>query len=248
MELFRAPQRAAQRNALAEPEVAADAQVLEAALATLPRPAAAGQQTAAVSRAGLADVLGWPLPRLAAAIADLDDTLADRGVRLDVDVVADGRAVHGVAPRPGLLTTAQREALHRLTYADEARPSTSTLSACSTQPPTPTSAAPSATAPSARTQPSGSSSSDSSAVDTEPATSNSPTTPDTPSCWTASTHSRLRDASCGATVERQCCGATELAAGSHGGVAARNRHIVREFTNQLVAPVKSGGAGRGARP
>lgn len=120
VELFRAPQRAAQRNALAEPEVAADAQVLEAALATLPRPAAAGQQTAAVSRAGLADVLGWPLPRLAAAIADLDDTLADRGVRLDVDVVADGRAVHGVAPRPGLLTTAQREALHRLTYADEA--------------------------------------------------------------------------------------------------------------------------------
>ena len=124
VELFRAPRRAAQRRALAVseavPEVAADAQVLEAALATLPRPAAAGQQTAAVSRAGLADVLGWPLPRLAAAIADLHDTLADRGVRLDVDVVADGRAVHGVAPRPGLLTTAQREALHRLTYADEA--------------------------------------------------------------------------------------------------------------------------------
>lgn len=120
VELFRAPRRATQRRALAVPEVATDGQVLEAALATLPRPAAAGEQTPAVSRAGLADALGWPLSRMAAAIADLDDTLADRGVRLDVDVVADGHAVHGVTPRPGLLTPTQRKALHRLTYTDEA--------------------------------------------------------------------------------------------------------------------------------
>ena len=118
VELFRAPQRAAQRRALTVPEVAADGQVLEAALATLPTLAAAGQHASAVSRAGLADALGWPLHRLSAAIADLDDTLADRGVRLDHDVVGHSHAVHGVAPRPGLLTPAQREALHRLNYAD----------------------------------------------------------------------------------------------------------------------------------
>jgi hypothetical protein len=44
--------------------VAADGQGLEAALATLPAPAAAGQQATAVSRAGLADAHGWPLARL----------------------------------------------------------------------------------------------------------------------------------------------------------------------------------------
>lgn len=120
VELFRAPQRAAQRRALTAPEVAADGQVLEAALATLTAMAAAGQHASAVTRAGLADALGWPLHRLTAAITDLDDTLADRGVRLDLDVVTDGAAVHGVAARPGLLTPTQREALHRLTSAEEA--------------------------------------------------------------------------------------------------------------------------------
>ncbi len=79
----------------------------------------AGQQATPIGRAGLADALGWPLHRLDAALADLDHTLADRGVRIDEDVVGDDRAVHGLRARSGLLTPAQREALHRLVHADE---------------------------------------------------------------------------------------------------------------------------------
>lgn len=70
-------------------------------------------------RYGLADALGWPLHRLAAALAVLVQTIADRGVRIDEDVVGDDRAVHGLRPRSGLLTPAQREALHRLVHAAE---------------------------------------------------------------------------------------------------------------------------------
>ncbi|MGQ0575488.1 MAG: hypothetical protein ACT4RN_14965 [Pseudonocardia sp.] len=74
MELLRAPQRVAQRRALAVHEVAGDGQVLKAALATLTVAPVAGQHPPAVTRAALADALGWPLPRLAAAITDLDAT------------------------------------------------------------------------------------------------------------------------------------------------------------------------------
>lgn len=120
VELFTAPTtRAQQRRALQPADDPPDEQVLEAALATLAASSASGQQPTPIGRAGLVDALGWPLHRLAAALAALDHTLADRGVRIDEDVDGDDRAVHGLRPRSGLLTPAQREALHRRAQADE---------------------------------------------------------------------------------------------------------------------------------
>ncbi|MDN5918702.1 MAG: helix-turn-helix transcriptional regulator [Pseudonocardia sp.] len=121
VELFTAPTRVRQRRAVRPADRPADDQVLEAALATTTgaAPSPAGQHPVPVGRAELADALGWPLQRLAAALAALEDTLAERGVRISNDVVGDGRAVHDLRSRSGLLTPAQREALHRLAYAGE---------------------------------------------------------------------------------------------------------------------------------
>ncbi|WP_141278267.1 helix-turn-helix domain-containing protein [Pseudonocardia hydrocarbonoxydans] len=121
VELFTAPTRVRQRRAVRPAHRPADDQVLEAALATsgAAPTVAAGQHPAPVGRAELADALGWPLHRLAAAVAALEDTLAARGVRINNDVVGDGRTVHDLQPRSGLLTPTQREALHRLAHADE---------------------------------------------------------------------------------------------------------------------------------
>lgn len=90
-------------------EMASDDAVVEAALAIL----ASGVDEAdgAVSRGRLAEALAWPLARLDAALATLDDRLAVAGVRID----ADGRGgLRGLQPRGGLLTIAEREALHQL--------------------------------------------------------------------------------------------------------------------------------------
>jgi len=57
--------------------------------------------------------------RLTAALADLDDALAERGVRVDVDVLDNDRPVHGPRPRGGVLSAAQREAPHRCALADQ---------------------------------------------------------------------------------------------------------------------------------
>lgn len=120
VELFTAPTRVRQRRAVRPADRPADDQVLEAALATTGAASSAtGRHPAPVGRAELADALGWPLHRLAAAAATLEDTLAGRGVRINNDVVGDGRAVHDLQPRSGLLTPDQCEALHRLAYADE---------------------------------------------------------------------------------------------------------------------------------
>jgi DNA-binding Xre family transcriptional regulator len=119
VELFTAPTRVRQRRALRPADHPADEQVLEAALATLAASPTSGQQATLIGQARLADALGWPLHRLAAALAALDHALADRGVRIDEDVVRDNRPLHGLRPRGGLLTPAQREALHRLAHANE---------------------------------------------------------------------------------------------------------------------------------
>lgn len=120
VELFTASTRAHARRTLVPAELPSDGQVVEAALATLgtATPTASGQ-AGPVSRADLATALGWPLGRLTAALADLDDALAERGVRVDVDVRHGNRPVHGLQPRSGLLSAAQREALHRCALADQ---------------------------------------------------------------------------------------------------------------------------------
>lgn len=62
-----------------------------------------------ITRDELADTLGWPLARLVAALAELERHLESGGTRLD----AADRVVYGPRPRHGLLTEAQRLALHR---------------------------------------------------------------------------------------------------------------------------------------
>ena len=107
VELFAPPTRVEQRRALPRPEVAADEQILEAALATLSASPVAGQPAGPVSGAKLADALGWPLARLDAAMAALDDRLADRGVWVDSTGGHDDR---GGARAAGLPPTAHHRA------------------------------------------------------------------------------------------------------------------------------------------
>jgi len=78
---------------------AADVATAGAAIAALSAP---------VTRDRLADTLGWPLARLMAAIDTLEHHLAATGAR----VVAEDHVLSEVEPRHGLLTAAQRHALH----------------------------------------------------------------------------------------------------------------------------------------
>jgi hypothetical protein len=119
VELFRAPHRAAHRRTVTVPEQVADEQVLEAAghppgTGRGRTAGDSGQPDRAGRRAGVAAApvgRGHRRPRR--------HTGRPR-CRLDVDVVGRGQAMQGLAPRPGLLTPAQREALHRLVDAEEA--------------------------------------------------------------------------------------------------------------------------------
>jgi len=77
-----------------------DVAVAEAAIGTL---------TAPITMDRLSDVLGWPLARLMAALAGLEDALEHSGSR----VATDGHYLLGLRPRHGLLTDDQREAMHR---------------------------------------------------------------------------------------------------------------------------------------
>ncbi|MDQ2708765.1 MAG: helix-turn-helix transcriptional regulator [Actinomycetota bacterium] len=115
-ELFSAPTRVSQPDP-APPVVTSDDHILEAALATLT--AAAVDTTSLdhcgpVSMGALADALEWPLARLEATLATLTDVLAERGQRIDIDTYHQARPVHGLRPRDDLLTSDQREALHRI--------------------------------------------------------------------------------------------------------------------------------------
>jgi hypothetical protein len=89
------------------PHAREDVAVVEAAVAGLSAPVTTGQ---------LADALGWPLQRTLRALATaLDDT----GIRLDVEHYL----VRGLAARDGLLTSAQREDLHRAGATGQTMPS-----------------------------------------------------------------------------------------------------------------------------
>lgn len=111
---------AATQPALPDPAptpVTGDDQILEAALATLT--AAASDMTSLddpgpVSMGALACALEWPLARLEAALASLEDALAERGQRIDIDTYHQARPLHGLRPRDDLLTDSQRQALHRI--------------------------------------------------------------------------------------------------------------------------------------
>jgi DNA-binding Xre family transcriptional regulator len=116
VELFAAPFRPAQPTA-EPPAEAEDEQVLEAALASLTAAAVARASLGhpgPVSRGALADALGWPLARLLEALATLETGLATRGHRIDTDLLTEARPRHGLRPRDQLLTSSQRDALHRL--------------------------------------------------------------------------------------------------------------------------------------
>ncbi|MGQ0575842.1 MAG: helix-turn-helix domain-containing protein [Pseudonocardia sp.] len=104
IELFVAPTRNQHRRNMppTPAAVASDDAVLEAALATVPR-----RRT----RAQLADLLGWTLPRLTTAIATLEHRLDHTGIRVEHD--PDSGCILGLRPRDGLLTRQQREALHQ---------------------------------------------------------------------------------------------------------------------------------------
>ncbi len=65
--------------------------------------------SAPVTRDQLADTLGWPLARLMATIDVLEQRLDATGAR----VMSDDHLLHGIEPGHGLLTDAQRQALHR---------------------------------------------------------------------------------------------------------------------------------------
>jgi DNA-binding Xre family transcriptional regulator len=109
-ELFTAPTRAAQPRRMPAPPAASasDDAVLEAALTTLTDP---------VGHGGVADALGWPLDRLGAALAVLDERLADTGIRVDHDS-RPLATIRGLRPRAALLSDAQRKSLHRLSDLD----------------------------------------------------------------------------------------------------------------------------------
>jgi hypothetical protein len=71
--------------------------------------AAIGTLTAPITMDRLSGVLGWPLARLMAALAGLEDALEHSGSR----VATDGHHLLGLRPRHGILTDDQREVLHR---------------------------------------------------------------------------------------------------------------------------------------
>lgn len=109
VELFGRPLPGADRDRLSPPPPPGDAAVVEAALGTL-----AEVMTEPVSIARLAQALNWPLDRLAAALAAVEDRLCTTGLRLERDPRHGGAQIRGIRPRHALLTPAQRTALHRI--------------------------------------------------------------------------------------------------------------------------------------
>lgn len=108
-ELFTPPTRAKHRASAPRPPSPVDGRILEAALATLAVWRGGHHRPSPGGRAALADALGWPLARLDAAVAALEEDLADRGQHLD-----QHRDRVELRPRDGLLSVEQRVALHRI--------------------------------------------------------------------------------------------------------------------------------------
>jgi hypothetical protein len=96
------------------PPVGTDDAIVEAALAGLVE-----VNPPAISRARLANALGWSLDRLELALARMEIRLETGGVRFDRDVVNRAEPLQGLRPRHGLLTETQQYALHQLRVADD---------------------------------------------------------------------------------------------------------------------------------
>jgi len=89
-----------------------DVEVVEAALGAL-----APVLTAPISTARLAQALGWPRARIAAALGGLEDWFHGTGTRLDRDRDDRGGQLRVLRPRHTPLSTEQRAALHQLPAA-----------------------------------------------------------------------------------------------------------------------------------
>lgn len=137
VELFSTPTQP-QRTDPGPAAVAGDERVLEAALATLTAAAvdmASLGHGGPVSMGALADALEWPLARLEAALATLEDALTERGQRIDIETNHQARPLHGLRPRHDLLTASQREALHRIPMLHQPlHPETARVLYAATQP------------------------------------------------------------------------------------------------------------------
>jgi DNA-binding Xre family transcriptional regulator len=112
-DLFIPPPRVAD-GARAPSPVGTDDAIVEAALAGLVE-----VNPPAISRARLANALGWSLDRLEIALGRMEIRLETGGVRFDRDVVNRAEPLQGLRPRHGLLTEMQRYALHQLRVADD---------------------------------------------------------------------------------------------------------------------------------